>query len=123
MEPHLTHSCFTTIPGVAERVTFVSHQTVQQVDAEVAANLKRQRWTDPTAATGRWDTVTLSGRQVMAENYIFRWTRQLRKGVVANATLQVGVPMRGWRTGDPLPWLLGALAPGVGEPPSHCGGP
>ena len=123
MEPHLTHSCTSTIPGVAERVTFVSRQSVQRVDAEVAANLRHDGWVDPTTSSGEWYTVTLSGRQVLAENYIFRWTRQLKSDIAAVATLQVGVPLKGWRTGQPLAWFLGALSPGVGEPPMHCGGP
>jgi hypothetical protein len=78
-------------------------------------------WNHPTkAGPSQWyDDV--GNQQVLSNNYVFRWRKRLHQGMVVGSTLQVGVPVTGWRTGMPLVWSLGAFAPGTGEPNMHCG--
>ena len=120
-EPHLTHQCDSTTPGVVASVWFTSNSSVSHLSNEVGAKMRAAGWTHPShTPPGKWFDM-ISGHQVEANNFIFRWTRRLSDGKVAGATLQVGVPLSGWKTGDTLHWGLAAESPGVDEPKMHCG--
>ncbi len=45
---------------------------------------------------------------MLANHFIYRWQRRLPQGVMAGATLQVGIPVSGWTTGMLLTWNLGS---------------
>jgi hypothetical protein len=121
IEPHLTNSCQTSRPDVQEAIGFDSRQSVTQVQQTVARNMRRAGWRHFTrAGPAKWYN-QIAGKQVLAETYLATWSRQLPRKVTANATIQVAVPVSGWKSGDVLHWSLGALAPGVGEPHMHCG--
>lgn len=121
VEPHLTNSCDTSTPGVQEIIGFDSRQSVATVQKAVARTLRRAGWQHLSSAGPAMWYDEISGHQVQAENYLVRWSRQLPQKTTADATLQVAVPVTGWKPGDYLHWTLGALALGVDEPHRHCG--
>ena len=121
-EPHYTGSCTSTTPDVqVAGVSFSSVADVNVVESHVAAHLRTAGWTHHTESVGRWYD-NLDGQQVLANNYVYRWQKRLTQGTTAGATLQVGVPVSGWTSGDPLVWTLGATSLGVGGPKMHCVG-
>jgi hypothetical protein len=120
-EPHLTNSCFTTTPDIQVDEAFSSRKSVNDVASAVGSRLRAMGWNHPTkVGPSQWYD-DIGNRQVLSNNYIFRWTKRLPQGVVVGSTLQVGVPVTGWSRGMPLIWNLGAVSPGIGEPNMHCG--
>jgi hypothetical protein len=102
-------------------MSFTSREALNSVVTEVAAKLRSMGWSHYTkSAPATWYD-EINGRQVLANNSIYRWQKVLRQGVRAGTTLQVGVPVTGWAVGTPLVWNLGSSSPGVGEPKRHCG--
>jgi hypothetical protein len=120
-EPHLTDSCTSTTPDVQVDMSFTSRESLNRVAETVGARLRARGWSHYTrTGPGQWYDV-IKGRQVLANNWIYRWQKVLPQGVRAGTTLQVGIPVTGWVMGKPLVWNLGSNAPGVGEPKRHCG--
>jgi hypothetical protein len=121
LEPHLTKSCTSTIPGVQVDMSFTSRDSVERMSSLVAKSLKAIGWTHySSSGPAQWYDI-INGRQQLANNYIYRWQKHLPQGTTAGATLQVGVPTAGWIPGAPLVWNLGSSARGVDEPAMHCG--
>ena len=121
-EPRLTDSCTSTTPDVQVDMGFTSRESLNRIEATVAARLRTKGWSHYSkSGPGRWYD-EINGQQVLANNWIYRWQKVLPQGVKAGTTLQVGVPVTGWAMGRPLVWNLGSAAPGVGEPKRHCGG-
>jgi hypothetical protein len=102
-------------------MSFSSIADVNDVQSEVAAHLRTAGWVHHTEIGGRWYD-EIGGQQVLANNYVYRWRKSLSQGTTAEATLQVGIPVTGWSSGEPLVWNLGATSPGVGGPKMHCFG-
>ena len=99
---------------------FASAQPVDVIQHEVGRRLAQLGWKDPTAAgPGRWYS-DVGGQLVLANNYIYRWSKRLRTGVTSGATLQVPVPLNG--ATRKLIWSLGATAPAIGGPKMNCHG-
>lgn len=63
----------------------------------------------------------IGSKQVLADNFTYRWRKLLPQGPTAEATLEVGVPVKGWNHREPLEWTFGAIAPAADEPVLHCG--
>jgi hypothetical protein len=102
---------------------FTSHASMRDVEALVAARLKSQGWKHSTkSGPAQWYD-SIDGKQVLANHFIYRWQRRLPQGVVAGATLQVGIPVSGSTAGMLVTWNLGSSSPGTGEPKMHCGAP
>jgi hypothetical protein len=120
-EPVITHSCFSTMPGVAERMTFGSTAPVAVVQSDVDANLRHSGWGHRSASVLHGTTV-VGNRQEPVDNPVERWTRRLPQGT-AGASLSVSYLAPSPRRGQMLEWLLAATAMGVGEPKRHCGAP
>jgi hypothetical protein len=120
-EPHLTGSCTSTTPDVQVDMSFSSRESLERVASSVAAHLRTLGWSHYSkSGPGRWYDY-VNGRQVLANNSIYRWQKRLPQGVRAGVTLQVGVPVKAWTPGMSLVWNLGAISPGVREPRRHCG--
>ena len=121
VEPHLTSSCTSTTPAVQVDMNFSSRESLETVESGVAAHLRTLGWSHYSkSGPGQWYDY-VNGRQVLANNSIYRWQKRLPQGVRGGVTLQVGVPVKGWIPGMPLVWNLGAASPGVREPKRHCG--
>lgn len=119
-EPHYTGSCTSTTPDVQVYMSFTSIADVNVVESQVAAHLRTAGWSHHTESGGRWYD-NIGSEQVLANNFIYRWRKRLPQGTTAGATLQVGIPVSGWNSGEPLIWNLGATSPGIGGPKMHCG--
>jgi hypothetical protein len=112
-EPHLTDSCTSTTPDVQVDMNFTSRESLNRIEATVAARLRTKGWSHYSkTGRGKWYD-EINGRQVLANNWIYRWLKVLPQGVRAGTTLQVGVPVTGWAMGKPLVWNLGSAAPGL----------
>jgi hypothetical protein len=118
-EPVITSSCWTTMPGVTDRIVFTSRLPVAQVQAAVAAAMRRAGWVHRRSFHVQGNSAYF-GQQVLADQAVVEWGRRLPSGP-AGAQLRVAVPQQGWHQGQPLQWLLAASTMGVGEPKRHCG--
>ena len=120
-EPHFTGSCGTTRSSVQVTVFFSSPTSIGGVRSDVAARLNGARWVHYSASgPDRWYD-NIGGKQVLADNFIYRWRKRLRQGSTAEAALEVGVPVSGRNRREPLEWTFGAISPAVGGPVMHCG--
>lgn len=120
-EPVITHSCFSTMPGVAERITFRSSAAVSLVQSEVDTSLRHSGWGHRSETVLHGSTL-VGNSQESVDNPVERWTRLLPQGK-AGASLSVSYLAPAPHRGQTLEWLLAATAMGVGEPKRHCGTP
>jgi len=121
LEPHLTGSCTSTTPDIQVDIGLTSRESVSRLSLLVGDSLRSNGWRNYSkSGPAQWYD-QIDGRQQLANNYIYRWQKALPQKRTAVATLQVGVPTKGWTTGAPLNWDLGSAVRGIDEPEMHCG--